>query len=115
MLTLTLTPTLTSTLTLTLTLCLALALRSSWLGRTFEASSAAGRLIGEEHSEGCDEEDRALVVASCSGDPGAKGEAVAGMPDPSGSGLQLEGLARGRAAEDRKAKAGDEVHALHRV
>ena len=89
-------------------------LLSNWLGRTFEASSAAGRLIGEEHSEGCDEEDRALVVASCSGDPGAKGEAVPGMPDPS-SGLQLEGLARGRAAEDRKAKAGDEVHALHRV
>ena len=28
---------------------------------------------------------------------------------------ELEGLARGRAAEDRKAKAGDEVHALHRV
>ena len=46
--------------------------------------------------------------------PGAKGEAAAGMPDPS-SGLQLEALARGRAAEDRKAKAGDEVHALHRV
>jgi hypothetical protein len=89
-------------------------LLSAWLGRTFEACSAADRLIGDEHSEGCDEEDRALVVASGTGDPSAKGEAVPGMPEPS-SGLQLEGLARGRAAVDRKAKAGDEVHALHRV
>ena len=90
-------------------ICLALVLLSSWLGRTFEASSAADRLIGDDNSEGCDEEDRALVVTSS-----AKGEAVPTIATSS-SGLQLEGLACGRAAEGRKAMAGDEVHALHRV
>ena len=90
-------------------ICLALVLLSSWLGRTFEASSAADRLIGDDSSEGCDEEDRALVVTSS-----AKGEAVPTIATSS-SGLQLEGLACGRAAEGRTAMAGDEVHALHRV
>ena len=94
-------------------ICLALVLLSSWLGRTFEASSAADRLIGDENSEGCDEEDRALVVTSS-----AKGGEAAPSMVTSSSGLQLdklEGLARGRPAEGRKAKAGDEVHALHNV
>jgi len=90
-------------------ICLALVLLSSWLGRTFEASTAADQLIGDENSEGCDEEDRALVVASS-----AKGEVGPSMVTSS-SGLQLEELARGRAAEGRKAKAGNEVHELHRV
>ena len=67
-------------------IALALVGLGSWLGRSFEGSSEAGTLIGDERADGdspYDEEDRALVVST-------KGAGELGDRRPSE--LQMEAL-----------------------